>query len=142
MIITPVEGYEIDDDRARVDLVALWDLLQREAYWGHFRTRAVLDRQVERSWRVLGAYHMGAMVGFARALADGEALGYLADVIIEPEHRGRGLGRALVREMVEGAGAAGWRWMLHTKDAHGLYADFGFRAPDATYLERPRAVDG
>ena len=80
------------------------------------------------------------MVGFARAVADGEALGYLADVVVEPAHRGRGLGFALARELVQGGPAAGWRWMLHTRDAHSLYARLGFQPPDATYLERPRPL--
>ena len=71
-------------------------------------------------------------------MADGEALGYLADVVVAPEHRGRGIGRALARELVEDGPAAGWRWMLHTRDAHALYARLGFHPADGTYLERPR----
>src|SRR5690349_2393495 len=137
MITDLVDGYELDDDRDRVDLDALWELLQREAYWGRFRTRDVLERQVARSWSILGAYHSGSMIGFARAIADGEALGYLADVVVEPAHRGRGIGRALARGIVESREAAGWRWMLHTRDAHSLYAGLGFGPPDGTYLERP-----
>jgi GNAT superfamily N-acetyltransferase len=65
------------------------------------------------------------------------ALAYLADVYVEPAHRGRGLGRALVAAMVDGGPGAGFRWMLHTSDAHTLYAGFGFTRPDDTYLERP-----
>ena len=138
MIISLPGGVELDDDSRRVDLDTLWDLLQREAYWGRFRSRDVVERQVADSWRVLGAYRNGQMIGFARAVADGEALAYLADVIVEPAHRGQGLGMALARELVESEPAAGWRWMLHTRDAHTLYARLGFRPPDGTYLERPR----
>jgi GNAT superfamily N-acetyltransferase len=138
MITDLGDGYELDDDRDRVDLDALWDLLQREAYWGRFRTRDVVERQVERSWSVLGAYRGGVLIGFARAVGDGEALGYLADVVVEPAHRGCGIGKALARGIVESPEAAGWRWMLHTRDAHSLYWRLGFRPPDGTYLERPR----
>ena len=111
------DWYELDDDPSRFDLDAAWDLLDRYAYWGRFRTRDAFERQVARSWRVLAAYHNGRLVGFARAVADGETLGYLADVVVAPEHRGRGIGRALARGLVEDGPAAGWRWMLHTRDA-------------------------
>ena len=132
------DSYELDDDLSRFDLDAAWDLLDRYAYWGRFRTRDAFARQIARSWRVLGAYHDGRLVGFGRSLADGEALGYLADLVVAPEHRGRGIGRALARGLVEDGPAAGWRWMLHTRDAHALYADLGFAPAGGTYLERPR----
>jgi GNAT superfamily N-acetyltransferase len=77
------------------------------------------------------------MVGFARAVSDGMSLAYLADVFVLPEHRGRGLGTGLVAAMIEDGPGAGFRWMLHTADAHALYARFGFANPDHTYLERP-----
>ena len=71
---------------------------------------------------------------------------YLADVYVLPEFRGRGLGVQLVREMVELGPWANLRWLLHTADAHELYARFGFEAPGPRLLERPvggsRAVDG
>jgi len=133
-------GYELDDDRARLDLDAAWDLIERYAYWARSRTRDVVERQLAGSWRVLAAYHEDRLVGFARAMADGETLGYLADVVVAPEHRGRGVGRALARAMVEEGAAAGWRWMLHTRDAHGLYAELGFGPAGGNYLERPGTI--
>ena len=120
------DGYELDDDRSRFDLDAAWELLDRYAYWARFRTRDVVERQLAGAWRVLAAYHDGQLIGFARAMADGETLGYLADVVVAPEHRGRGIGRALTHAMVADGPGAGWRWMLHTRDAHGLYAELGF----------------
>jgi GNAT superfamily N-acetyltransferase len=79
------------------------------------------------------------MVGFARAVSDGVALAYLADVYVEPSARGQGIGRARVEEMIERGPGARFRWMLHTADAHGLYGRFGFAPPDDTYLERRAA---
>jgi N-acetyltransferase len=76
------------------------------------------------------------MVGFARATGDG-GTAYLADVFVLPEHRGTGLGKAIVRMMIEDGPGAGWRWLLHTSDAHGLYRQFGFARPDGRLLERP-----
>jgi GNAT superfamily N-acetyltransferase len=55
-----------------------------------------------------------------------------------PDARGAGLGKELVATMIDRGPGAGFRWTLHTDDAHGLYAKFGFAKPDHTYLERPR----
>ena len=133
----PPYRYTVDDDPARVDLEVVWRFLSTEAYWGRWRTREDVVRQFQAAWRVVGAYRDGAMVGCARAVSDGVAFGYLADVFVLPEHRGHGLGRRLVGTMIDDGPGAGFRWLLHTSDAHGLYAGFGFATPDATLLERP-----
>ena len=130
-------GYVLDDDRTRVDVEALVRFLTTEAYWGRWRQRADIVAQLTSAWRVVAAYDDGAMVAFARAVSDGVAFGYLADVYVEPGHRGRGVGLAVVQELVEGNGADAFRWMLHTADAHGVYAKLGFVAPDQQAMERP-----
>lgn len=126
---------EIDTDPARVDRDAVWAYLSTEAYWGRGRTRRDVDAQIDAAWRVAGAYRDGALVGFARAVSDGVAFAYLADVFVLAPARGAGTGTALVRAML--AGTERFRWTLFTADAHGLYARFGFVAPDATALVRP-----
>lgn len=129
--------YEICDDPTRVDRDAIWAFLSTEAYWGRFRERADLDRQLDDAWRVVAAYTSdGAMVGFLRALSDGVNTAYLADVYVLAEHRGHGLAQALLTEMIENGPGARFRWMLHTADAHELYRKFCFSEPDASYLER------
>lgn len=130
--------YELDDDKARLDLDAAWAHLSTDAYWGRWRTRTVFEHQVAGAWRVVGAYEQesGAMVGFARALSDGVAIAYLADVYVHPDHQGRGLGRAIVQRMIDEGPGAAFRWMLHTRDAHEVYRPFGFEEPDASYMER------
>ena len=132
-------GYDLDDDPARVDMKVVWAFLSTEAYWGRWRTRDIVEQQVRSAWRLVAAYerHSGAMVGFARAVSDGCALAYLADVFVLPEHRSQGLAAALVHAMIEEGPGAKFRWMLHTRDARRLYAKFGF-APrqDEGYLER------
>ena len=131
-------GYEIDDDPARVDRDAVWEFLSRHVYWARWRDRAAVDAQIDGAWRVVAAYRPdGATVGFARAISDGVAFAYLADVYVVPAERGTGLGVALVGAMIERGPGARFRWTLHTNDAHELYARFGFAAPDGTYLERP-----
>ncbi len=137
-------GYHLDDDPRRIDVDALWDFLSNQAYWARWRTRADVEAQLAAAWRVIGAYDVatGAMVGFARAFSDGAALAYLADVYVLPGHRGHGLGHALVAAMVDEGPGSAYRWLLHTEDAHGLYAAHGFAPPDHTLLERPRRQPG
>lgn len=138
-MVTRFGRYELDDDRTRVDRDLLWSFLSREAYWARWRAREDVERQLESAWRIVAAYETetGRMVGYARAVSDGVALAYLADVFVTPGTRGNGLGRELVRVMVEAGPGADFRWMLHTEDAHDLYASFGFAAPDHTYMELP-----
>jgi GNAT superfamily N-acetyltransferase len=102
------EMFELDDDRDRVDVDALWRFLSRQAYWSRWRTRSDVEHQLAGAWRVVALYERpsGQMIAFARAVSDGIAVAYLADVYIEPRHRGRGLGTALVREMIDGGPAA------------------------------------
>jgi len=134
-------SYDSDDDVARIDVDAAWGFLSQHAYWGRWRTREDLEKQIAGAWRVVGCYESGsgAMVGFARAVSDGVGLAYLADVYVLPEHRGRRLGERLVRAMVDDGPGAGFRWLLHTADGHGLYERFGFRPPAGDLLERPHA---
>jgi len=129
-------GFELDDDPARVDLDAVWAFLSTEAYWGRERSRNEVERQVGEASRVIGLYREGRQVGFARVLSDGR-VAYLADVYVLAEHRGRGLGVELVREAVDDGPQRDLRWLLHTRDAHGLYEKFGFGPPSDRLLERP-----
>jgi RimJ/RimL family protein N-acetyltransferase len=132
-----VGNYELDDDPARIDPAAAAAFLTTEAYWGRWRTEADISRQIAAAWRLVGAYDpAGAMIGLARAISDGGSA-YLADVYVLPAHRGRGLGKAIVAMMIEEGPGAGFRWMLHTSDAYGLYRQFGFGPPPDNYMERP-----
>jgi GNAT superfamily N-acetyltransferase len=129
-------GYELDDDRARLDREAVHAYLGGVSYWAKGRTRERQDELIEASERVVGLYHDGRQIGFARAV-DCDAAGfiYLADVYVLDEHRGRGLGVELIREIVERGPFAGRRWVLHTRDMHSLYEKFGFE-PNVRLMER------
>jgi GNAT superfamily N-acetyltransferase len=137
-------GFELDDDRLRVDLDAVHAFISGESYWGRGRDRALVERAINGSTRVLGLYHGARQIGFARAVSDGAIIAYLADVYVLSDYRGRGLGLELVREMVDGGPRWDLRWLLHTTDAQGLYAKLGFGGPPAGYevLERGRAPGG
>lgn len=131
-------GYLVDDSRDRIDTDAVWRAL-REAYWAKWRSREDVETQIREAWRVIGVYdeETGAQVGFARAVSDGLGFAYLADVIVVEEHRGNGLGKRIVQAMIDDGPGAHFRWTLFTSDAHGLYEQFGFEAPDRTALVRP-----
>jgi ribosomal protein S18 acetylase RimI-like enzyme len=128
------EGYQLDDDRTRIDLAAVHDYLATQSYWAADRPLEVVEQQMRDSFRLVGLYHRGAQVGYCRIVSDGSNIGYIADVYVLPEHRGRGLGVELVREAVIN-GPRVRRWLLHTKDAQGLYAKFGFGAPSQRLME-------
>lgn len=134
--------YVVDDDPSRVDLDAVWKFLSTEAYWGRWRTREMFEHQIRTAWRVVAAYEIasGNLVGFMRALSDGCTIAYLADVFVLPEHRGHGLSVRMLSEMIDEGPGARFRWMLHTRDAHGLYAKFGFGPPGPRLVERPAQI--
>ena len=128
-------GYELDDDRARLDRQAIHAFLTA-SYWAEGRTRERQDELIDASGHVVGLYKDGAQVGFARAVdCDAAGFVYLADVYILDEHRGHGLGVELVREIVERGPYSGRRWVLHTRDAHALYEKFGF-GPHERLMQR------
>jgi GNAT superfamily N-acetyltransferase len=131
-------GYELDDDRGRVDVDAVHRYLFEEAYWVRGRDRDTIERLVRESTRVIGVYRGDEQVGFARVVSDGSSMAWLGDVFVLAEHRGNGLGEELVREAVEHPDHRDLYWYLNTRDAHGLYAKFGFEAPGDGTMVRSR----
>jgi GNAT superfamily N-acetyltransferase len=136
-------GFDLDDDRARIDIDAVHAFISEQSYWGRGRSRELQERAIRGSARVVGLYLGSAQVGFARAVSDGATVGYLADVYVLPDYRGRGLGLELVREIVdgrEGEISSDVRWLLHTSDAQGLYSKLGFGDAPPLYplMERGR----
>jgi len=106
--------------------------MSEESYWAQGRPFEVQRRAVEHSALVVGAYTAGGeQVGFARMVTDLATWAWLCDVYVMPEHRGGGLGTAVVRTLVEHPDVVDIRWQfLATRDAHDLYAKFGYRALD------------
>ena len=129
------DGFELDDHLARVELDVVCRYLSRESYWARGRGREVVERLIREATRVVGLYKDGRQVGFARTVSDGVTFGYLADVFVLEEFRGRGLGLALVREATVDSPLKPRRWLLHTADAHDLYAKLGFGPPDDRFMQ-------
>lgn len=132
------DGYESDDDRGRVDVDMVHRYLSEEAYWVRGRDRDTIERLVRQSTRVIGVYRGDEQVGFARVISDGTSMAWLGDVFVLQGHRGHGLGVELVREAVEHPEHRDLVWFLNTRDAHPLYARFGFEAPSDRTMVRPR----
>jgi GNAT superfamily N-acetyltransferase len=130
------DGFELDDDRGRIDRAAVHDFIGNHSYWAAGRPREVMDELIETAARVVGLYHGDRQIGFTRAVSDRHTQSYLADVYVLPDFRGRGLGVELVRFSVEDGPLAGTKWYLHTKDAHELYRKFGFAEPGERAMER------
>ena len=130
------DSYELDDDRARLDRAAVHAYLGGISYWAEGRTRERQDELINASASVVGLYHEGRQIGFARAVdCDAAGFVYLADVYVLDEHRRRGLGVELIKEIVERGPFADRRWVLHTRDMHSLYEKFGF-GPNVRLMER------
>ena len=131
---------ELDDDRGRIDADAVHRYLSEESYWARGCSREAVARTIRDAARVVGLYDGARQIGFARVLSDGATISHLCDVYVLPAYRGRGLGVELVREAVDNGPHATFTWTLKTKDAHGLYTRFGFRAPNEGLMERRPSV--
>jgi len=130
--ITRVNTYDISTDLNRLDLAAIHEYLAR-SYWSPGVPENVVARAIANSL-CFGIYLDEAQVGFARVVTDKATFAYLADVYVLEAHRGQGLGKRLVEQIQAHPELQGLRrFMLATRDAHDLYALFGFRplaAPD------------
>ncbi len=132
------DGLELDDDRERVDVDAVHHYLSEEAYWVMGRSRETVERLVRESTRVIAAYDGDTLIGFCRVMSDASNMAWLGDVFVYPAYRGRGVGVELVREAVEFPEHRDCYWYLSTRDAHELYAKFGFGAPSERTMTRLR----
>ena len=121
---------EISTDRDRIDRALVHRFLSEESYWARSRTRAENDRIIDASL-CFGVYEGGRQIAHARVVTDTVVFGYLGDVFVVPEARGRGVGKALMEAVLAHPHVSGLRrFTLVTDDAHGLYAQYGFRPLD------------
>jgi ribosomal protein S18 acetylase RimI-like enzyme len=132
-------GFEIDDDRGRIDVAAAHDFLSNHAPWALGWSYEEVERLVRGAQLVVGLYDGPRMIGFTRTVSDGHWLTYLADCYVLPEYRGRGVGAQIVRFTVNDGPYAQLGWLLHTAEASGLYKKFGFIMRSDYLMERPAA---
>jgi GNAT superfamily N-acetyltransferase len=122
------DEFRISDDPALLDVDVIHSFL-RESYWAAGIPREVVERSLRGSL-CFGVYEDPSQVGFARCVTDRATYAYLADVFILPSHRGRGLSKWLLECVLAHPELQGLRrWNLVTRDAHRLYARYGFTPP-------------
>jgi GNAT superfamily N-acetyltransferase len=125
-------NFIISTDKTKINLQLVHNYLSNESYWAKNIPVELVARSIEHSF-CFGIYKQqpgkdDAQVGFARVITDKTTFGYLADVFILPPYRGIGLSKWLMIEIMNHPELSGFRgWMLGTKDAHGLYEQFGFK---------------
>jgi GNAT superfamily N-acetyltransferase len=119
------DEFVISTDRDRLDLDVIHGFLTN-CYWAKGIPREIVMRSIAQSL-CFGIYEDSAQVGFARVVSDFATVAYLGDVFVLESHRGRGLSKWLMECIVQHAALQNLRrWILLTRDAHGLYSQFGF----------------
>lgn len=131
-------SYEISFDLSRIDFRATSDLIMA-SYWGGNRTDAINQRAYENSF-CCAVFHEGKQVAFGRVITDYAVFAYFSDVMVWPEHRGKGIGPMVVKAILDHPDLADVSiWSLTTSDAQGLYEKFGFQAAaDGRYMRLDR----
>ncbi len=118
------DDFKIVDDTSAVDIETVYRLLH-ETYWANMRTKETVAACVEHSL-CFSVFYGDEQIGFARAVTDYAVFAWIADVIIDQRFRGRGLGKFLMRCVMEHPALRSTKKLLRTRDAHGLYEQFGF----------------
>jgi GNAT superfamily N-acetyltransferase len=131
----------LSTDRARMDHALVHGFLSNESYWAAGMSEASFQRACAESL-CFGVYAGRRQLAFARVVSDFARFAYLADVFVVKELRGRGLGKALVQEILQHPELVEIeRWLLGTRDAHALYARFGFfPLPEGRYMLRAKTA--
>ncbi len=118
------EQFVLTDDASRIDPARTYELLQ-STYWGVRRPRDIVERMIEKSL-CFGLFLGNAQIGFGRAVTDYTVFSWIADIVIDAEHRGQGLGKWIMQCMVAHPAISGTQMVLQTRDAHALYEKYGF----------------
>lgn len=119
----------LTDDPDVVDVHFVESML-RTSYWAADRPRAAIEASIRTSVPV-SLFRDGQQVGFARIVSDWVTFAWIADVVVDPSERGRGLGRRLMRFVMDHPSVSGTtQQLLRTHDAHGLYERYGFEVAE------------
>ena len=123
-------GFLISTNKSKLNIGMIHRYLSRESYWAKNIPLQTVKKSIEGSV-CFGLYHLQKQIGFARVITDGAVFGYIADVFIVEQFRGNGLSKWMMKVILDHPDLQGFRrWMLGTKDAHGLYEQFGFAPLD------------
>ena len=124
---------EISTDKSRLDIELIHRFLTEESYWAQTRTREQTETAIDHSL-CFGVYEGERQIGFARVVSDQATFAYVGDVFVLDEFRGQGIGKKLMDVIIADPRLQNLRrWILATRDAHGLYEQYEFaslRHPD------------
>ncbi|MBL7723971.1 MAG: GNAT family N-acetyltransferase [Chitinophagaceae bacterium] len=130
------EEFMISTDPALLNVDVIHDYLSNQSYWAQNIPKEVVQKSIINSLS-FGLYFKGQQIGFARLVTDKATFAYLADVFILKEHQGKGLSKWLMEIIQSHPELQGLRrWMLGTRDAHGLYEQFGWTVLDEDSRKR------
>ena len=130
------DDYIISTDPAKLDVDMIYNYLSKESYWAQGIPRATVEKSVANSL-CFGLYKNDKQIGFARLVTDKATFAYLADVFVLDEHRGQGLSKWLMQTIHAHPELQTLRrWMLGTRDAYGLYEQFGWARLTPEVAER------
>jgi GNAT superfamily N-acetyltransferase len=117
--------FRITDDRSQLDLDRVQHFLEK-SYWAYDRSKEQNKQAFENSI-CISVFAAETQIGFARVVTDTFTFSWIADVIVDPNYRSQGIGKEIMTFIQDHPGIPKSRQMLRTKDAHGLYEQFGFR---------------
>jgi GNAT superfamily N-acetyltransferase len=126
--------YLISDNKSLLSLERIGEFLA-QSYWANQRPLEKIKLSIENS-PCFGIYFQDRQVGFARVVTDFATMYWLCDVFIDEAHRGKGLGKQFVKSIIESDELKGLVGILGTKDAHGLYEQFGFEKEAERFMRR------
>ena len=133
------DEFLISTDPALLQIDVIHKYLSEESYWAQGRELEITAQAIENSIS-FGVYHEEKQIGFARVITDKATFAYLGDVFILEGYRGKSLSKRLMEAILSHPELQNLRrWILATKDAHGLYAQYGFtplKFPER-WMERP-----
>ena len=131
--------FSISTDGQKLDVDAIQAFLENDSYWAQTRTREQTETAIANSI-CFGLYHGERQIGFARVVSDRATFAYIGDVYVLDEFRGHGLSKWLMETIISHPELQGLRrWVLATRDAHGLYEKYGFHelVHPERWMERP-----
>ncbi len=130
--------YYVSTDKSKLDIEAI-KLLLKQSYWANERTEETVAKSVENSI-CYGVYKNDELVGFGRVVTDYSTVYWICDIIIDVKHRGNGLGKKLMENIMSAKELSGMLGILATKDAHGLYEHYGFSKEPHKFMLKMRTT--
>jgi len=129
-----IEDYIISDNKELLQLDTIKGFLSR-SYWGNRRTEEQIRKSIANSM-CYGVYRESKQIGFARVVTDGATMYWLADVYVDEDFRGRGIGKNLISALTNSDELKNLMGVLGTRDAHQLYEQYGFAADKERMMRR------